>query len=183
MGRDKALVRLAGRPLIQHVLDRVATLGDEILVTTNHPEVYAVLGVRLAVDAVPGQGVLGGLRTALAAARGETVLLLASDMPFVSRLLLGRMLALAAEADVIVPRWKGEYEPLQAVYSKACLPAAEAALEAGERRMISFYPEVRVRVVEESEIAGIDPLGLSFLNINTPEDLARAERVVGRLDR
>jgi molybdopterin-guanine dinucleotide biosynthesis protein A len=175
MGRDKALVRLAGRPLIQHVLDRVASLGDEILVTTNHPQAYAFLDVRLVVDAVPGQGALGGLRTALAAARGETVLVLASDMPFVSHLVLGRLLALATEADVIVPRWKGEYEPLLAVYSKACLPAVEKALEAGKRRMISFYPEVRVRVVEESEISGIDPLGLSFFNINTPEDLAQAE--------
>ena len=65
-------------------------------------------------------------------------------MPFVSHLLLGRLLALATEADVIVPCWKGEYEPLLAVYSKACLPAVETALEAGKRRMISFYPEVRV---------------------------------------
>jgi len=182
MGRDKALVHLAGRPLIQHVLDRVASLGDEILVTTNHPEAYAFLGVRLVADAVPGQGALGGLRTALAVARGETVLLLASDMPFVSPLLLGRMLALAPQADVIVPRWKGEYEPLQAVYSKACLPAVEAALEAGKRRMISFYPEVRVHVVEESEVSSLDPLGLSFLNINAPRDFVRAERIVGRLD-
>ncbi len=96
-------------------------------------------------------------------------------MPFVSALLLGRMLALAAEADVVMPRWKGEYEPLQAVYSKACLPTVEAALEAGKRRMISFYPEVRVRVVEELEISRIDPSGLSFFNINTPDDLAQAE--------
>lgn len=182
MGRDKALVRLAGRPLIQHVLDRAASLGDEILITTNHPEVYTFLDVRLVADAIPGQGALGGLQTALAAARGETVLLLASDMPFVSPLLLRHMLALAAEADVIVPRWKGEYEPLQAVYSKACLPAVGAALEAGKRRMISFYPDVQVRVVEELEISSIDPLGLSFFNINTPEDLVRADRIVGRLD-
>ncbi len=92
MGRDKARVLLAGRPLITHVLDRVAHLGTEVLVTTNVPEDYAFLGVRLAADEQPGAGALAGLRTALRAASHETVLVLACDLPFVCLPLLEHML-------------------------------------------------------------------------------------------
>ncbi|MEW6569361.1 MAG: molybdenum cofactor guanylyltransferase [Chloroflexota bacterium] len=180
MGRDKGLVPLAGKPLIQHLLDRVAGLGDEILVTTNRPDDYAFLGVRLASDPVPGAGALAGLHTALEAARGQTVIVLACDMPFVSRPLLEHLLKLArqGEAQVVVPRRGREYEPLHAVYARACLAAIEAAQAAGEGRMISFFSRVRVAAVEEDELVRYDPEGLSFFNVNTPEDLAQAERIL-----
>ena len=181
MGRDKALISLGGRPLIVHVLDRVVGLGDEILITTNQPQAYTAFGGRLVSDAAPGAGALAGLHTALSAARGETVLVLACDMPFVSRPLLAHMLSLAPEADVVAPRPGGEYEPLHAVYARSCLPAVEAALQAGEERVISFYPKVRVKVVEEPELAAYDPAGLSFFNINTPVDLTRAEEILAGL--
>ncbi len=175
MGRDKGLVLLGGRPLISHVLDRIGGLGDEILVTTNHPEAYAFTGARLALDASPGAGVLTALSTALAAAQGETVLVLACDMPFVSRPLLAHLLSLAPHADVVLPRRAGEFEPLQAVYSRGCLAAVQAALTAGKRRMISFLDDVRVHVVEQPELARFDPDGCSFFNVNTADDLAQAE--------
>ncbi|MCJ7707756.1 MAG: hypothetical protein MUO38_09085, partial [Anaerolineales bacterium] len=97
------------------------------------------------------------------------------------RPLLAHMLSLAPEADVVAPRPGGEYEPLHAVYARSCLPAVEAALQAGEERVISFYPKVRVKVVEEPELAAYDPAGLSFFNINTPLDLTRAEEILAGL--
>jgi len=134
MGSDKALLRLDGIPLIERLLQRVSGLGEEILITTNRPQDYQYLGLRMASDPEPGAGALHGLHTALEAARGQTVLVLACDMPFVSRPLLEHMLRLAEAADLVVPRRGGEYEPLHAVYSKGCLPALEAALQQGERR-------------------------------------------------
>ncbi len=174
MGQDKALVPLAGRPLISHALDRVAGPGDEILITTNHPANYGFLQARLVSDETPGAGALSGLRTALASARGETVLVLACDMPLVSRPLLEHLLAHAAEADVVIPRREGEFEPLHAVYARSCLPAVEAALAAGEARMISFFGRVRVLPIEEEEWRRFDPDGRGFFNVNTPADLTRA---------
>lgn len=178
MGRDKARVLLAGRPLITHVLERVAHLGTEVLVTTNAPEDYAFLGVRLAGDEHPGAGALAGLRTALRAARHETVLVLACDLPFVCLPLLEHMLGLAPEADAVVPRWHGEFEPLHAVYRRTCLPAIERSLDEGRRRMISFLPAVRLTVVEDDQVAAYDPQGLTFFNVNTPDDLRAAERIL-----
>jgi molybdopterin-guanine dinucleotide biosynthesis protein A len=178
MGRDKALVPLAGKPLIQHVLDRVLGLGDDTLITTNRPQDYAHLGYRLVRDREPGAGALTGLYTALQAARHETVLVLACDMPFVSRTLLEHLLNRAAEADVVIPWRRGEYEPLHAVYRRACLPAIEAALASEDRRVISFFPRVLVLKVEGAELERLDPDGRSFFNVNTPQDLVEAERLI-----
>src|SRR3972149_1222884 len=176
MGRDKGLVPLAGKPMLTHLLERGAGRGEDVRITPNRPQDYGFAGVRLVQDTRPGAGALGGLHTALSAARGETVLVLACDMPFASRPLLEHLLSLAPQADVVIPKWRGEFEPLCAVYAKQCLAPVEAALDAGERRMISFFSRVRVFPLEEPEWSSFDPDGLTFFNVNTPEELAEAER-------
>lgn len=179
MGEDKALVRLAGTPLIERVLGRIDGLADEILITTNRPETLAYLNLRMVGDEVPGAGALHGLKTALSAAQGEIVLVISCDTPFVSRELLEHLLCRVHEADVIVPKNGDKYEPLQAVYNSAhCLPAVKEALESGGRRMISFFPKVHVLPIEGPVLTKYDPSRLSFFNINTPEDLERAEQLL-----
>jgi molybdenum cofactor guanylyltransferase len=176
MGRDKGLVRLGGRPLALHVIDSLRPLADDLLITTNHPEAYAAFGVRTAGDPEPGAGALHGLATALEAARGDRVLVVACDMPFVVPALASHLLSLLSEHDAAVPRRAGEFEPLLAAYRRACLPAIQAALAAGQRRVISFFPAIRLRAVDEDELRPFDPAGQSFFNVNTREDLQEAER-------
>jgi len=179
MGRDKARVLLDGRPLITHVLERAAPLGDEVIVTTNAPDAYPFLGgVRLVPDEQPGAGALAGLRTALRAALHERLLVLACDLPFVCVPLIEHMMRAAPPVDVVVPRWHGKLEPLHAVYRRGCLAAVERALAEGRRRMIDFHADVRMYVVEEDIITRFDPQGLTFFNINTPDDLQTAERLL-----
>jgi molybdopterin-guanine dinucleotide biosynthesis protein A len=175
MGRDKALLPLAGKPMIEHILERIEGLGDEILITTNDPTEFAYLNIRLERDLNPGRGSLAGLHTALNVSRFSHTLVLACDMPFVNRSLLEYMIELIPQADVIVPQCRRHFEPMHAIYSQACLPHIEAALRTGDTRVISFYDQVRIRIVNESELARLDPQGMSFFNINTPEDLDRAE--------
>ncbi len=179
MGRDKGLIELGGVPLIEHLLRRVGGLADEVLITTNNPGGYAYLGLRMAGDDQPGAGALHGLLTALRAARGDLVLILACDMPFVSRPLIEHLLALTPDADVVVPRWNDRFQPLHAVYRRnTCLPAVVAALARGDQRMISFYEGLRVIPVDEETVARLNPGGGSFFNINTTEDLAQAEHLL-----
>lgn len=178
MGQDKALVQLARRPLIAHQLERLRGLADDILVTTNHPEAFQAFEVRTACDARPGSGALEGLRTALHAALGETVLVVACDMPFLSRLLLEHLLSLAPQADAVVPCRQGEFEPLHAVYSRSCLPAVEASLAGRRQQVIGFFDSIHVLSVADETLRRFDPLGLSFFNINTPADLNEAEHLV-----
>ena len=176
MGRDKGLVELAGKPLVEHVVERLAGLAEEVIITTNHPEAYAAFGYRTAGDRQPGAGALAGLFTALEAAQGDQVLVVACDMPFASRALASHMLALIAEVDAVVPRVSGEFEPLFAVYRCSCLPVIRRALDEGQKRVISFFPEIQLRAVEEPEARSIDADPYCFFNVNTPLDLAAAEQ-------
>jgi molybdopterin-guanine dinucleotide biosynthesis protein A len=156
-----------------------SAVGDETILITNRPDDYAYPGVPLFGDVRPGTGALGGLYSAVFCATQPHVLCVACDMPFVVRPLLDHLLSLIPEGDAIVPRLAGEAEPFRAVYSQACLPAMQAALDADKRRVISFFPAVRVRWVDEPELDRFDPQHLSFFNVNTPADLETARRLAG----
>jgi molybdopterin-guanine dinucleotide biosynthesis protein A len=180
MGHDKGLVPFLGEPLIRRVLDRVASLAAEIVVTTNAPEEYRFLSLPLFLDIFPGRGALGGLYTALEAARGPLVAVVACDMPFANPdlLALARDRLVEENLDAVIPRTEHGMEPFHAVYRReTCLPAVKSALEAGKWRLISWLPDVRMATIEPQEIRQYDPAGLAFLNLNTPEDLRAAERL------
>jgi molybdopterin-guanine dinucleotide biosynthesis protein A len=180
MGEDKALKRFLGRPLIQRVIERLTPIADEMIVTTNHPEEYAFLNQRLIPDLKPGRGALGGLYTAVASASHPNVAVVACDMPFASASLLeaATQLMVQEEADVVIARGEQGYEPLHAVYRRAtCLPAIEAAIDADLWKVVSWLPQVRVRVLTSDEISRYDPKHLAFWNVNTPEEFAEAEKL------
>jgi molybdopterin-guanine dinucleotide biosynthesis protein A len=178
MGRDKGLVRLAGIPLVERVLAQVDGLIDQIIITANDAESYRYLGLPIARDKRPGAGALEGLRTALANASGERVLVVGCDMPFLNPELMALLLDLADGFQAVLPRWDERLQPLCAVYQRSCLHAIERSLASGQKRMIAFHDQVDVRIVGEDEVATFDPDGLSFFNVNTPEDLAAAERIL-----
>lgn len=180
MGEDKALKPFLGRPLIQRVIDRLTPIADEIIVTTNKPEDYTFLNLHLVSDLKPGRGALGGLYTAIASASHPLVAVVACDMPFASAPLIetaSRLLVDAErEADVVIAKSKEGYEPLHAVYRReTCLPAIESAIEADQWKVISWFPQVKVRILTPEEVHQANPLGLAFWNVNTPEEFAKAE--------
>ncbi len=180
MGQDKGLVTFLGQPLVARVLSRVAGLADEVLVTTNNPASYAFLNLPCVPDILPGQGALGGLYTALSASSRVLAAVVACDMPFVSPGLLvaERGLLLREGVDAVVPCTAAGLEPFHAVYRReTCLPHLKVALEAGERRVDSWFAQVNMRYLTPEEIAPHDPQGLAFLNVNTLQDLRRAERI------
>ena len=177
MGTDKSFVHVLGRPLIEDILAQAGEIGAETLIVTNRPDDYAYLGVPLFGDVLPDKGALGGIYSALEAATERHVLCIACDMPFVVRPLLDYLIRLIPEGDVIVPRLAGEAEPFRAVYARDCRGPIRAALDAGRMRVISFFPAVRVRYVDEAEIDRFDPRHLSFFNVNTPADVEQARRL------
>jgi molybdopterin-guanine dinucleotide biosynthesis protein A len=163
MGEDKALKTFLGRPLIQRVVERLSSIADEMIVTTNRPEEYAFLNLPLFPDLKPGRGALGGLYTAIASAKHPLVAVVACDMPFASATLLEAesTLLLEEDVDVVIPRSEEGYEPLHAVYRReACLPAIEAAIDADQWKVIAWFPQVKVHVLTASEAKRYDLLGL-----------------------
>ncbi len=177
MGRNKALIRLGGVPLIERVTGRLQQLSDDLVIVTNAPNLYRNLGGRLIGDVWPGMGSLGGIYSGLSAARHERALVVGCDMPFLNPELLSFMIHLSEQFDVIMPRLDGYLEPLHAVYGRACLVPIEAQLRAGDLRIVSFLAQVRVRYLERTEMERFDPQHLSLFNVNTPEDLQRAEEL------
>lgn len=180
MGEDKALKTFLGRPLIQRVAERLSTIADELIVTTNRPDAYTFLNLPLFPDLKSGRGALGGLYTAIASAKHPTVAIVACDMPFASPSLLqaASMLLVEENVDVVIPRSEEGYEPLHAVYRREmCLPAIDAAINADQWKVIAWFPQVKVRVLTVDEIKHYDPSGLAFWNVNTPEEFAEAEKI------
>ncbi len=180
MGEDKALKPFLGRPLIQRVIDRLAPIADEVIVTTNRPDDYTFLNLRLVPDLVPGRGALGGLYTAIASATSPLVAVVACDMPFASATLLeaATRLLVQEEADVVIAKTAEGYEPFHAVYRReTCVPAIKSAIEADKWKVIAWFPSVKVRELSPEEVKKLDPSGLAFWNVNTPEEFAEAERL------
>jgi molybdopterin-guanine dinucleotide biosynthesis protein A len=174
LGRDKALLEIEGQPLITRAVQRLTALSDDLIVVTNHPARYEPLAlpVRLVPDEQPGLGALMGVYSGLKAARQPYALAVACDMPFLNLDLLGYMGSLVADQDVVIPQLGELLEPLHAIYGQTCLPAMKRQLDQGRRQVIAFFPEVRVRYVDEEQIRRFDPRRLSFSNVNTPEDWA-----------
>ncbi|HMR99508.1 MAG TPA: molybdenum cofactor guanylyltransferase [Anaerolineales bacterium] len=178
MGEDKALKLFLGRPLIQRVVDRLQSIADELIVTTNHPADLSFLNLRLISDVKPGRGALGGLYTAIASAAHPLVAVIACDMPFASAKLIQLSVEIMEKenVDVVIAKNDEGYEPLHAVYRReTCLPAIESAINADQWRVVSWLPQVNLRVLTDEQIQSADPSGLAFWNVNTPEEFAQAE--------
>jgi len=182
-GEPKALIELGGRRIVERVIAAIAPVVDDVLVVTNTPERYAFLELPMVGDVFPDHGSLGGIYSGLKAATGEAAFTVACDMPFlrsdVARLVIER----AAGADVVIPRVGELLETMHAAYGKACLPHMEACLRAGRLRIVGFFDRVRVLEIPEGEVRGLADPAVVFMNVNTPDELARARAIDAGLAR
>lgn len=179
MGTDKALLPFMKTTLLGYIVEQVTPLSDDLILITNTPESYQGFGLPTFSDVYRDWGALGGLHAAVHHARREVCLVLACDMPFVSRNFLRHLVEQIDGYDAVVPRLAatGFTEPFRAVYRKSCLPSIEQAIRNGQRRVNSFFDRVRVRYVDQPEIERFDPALWTFFNVNTPEDLVEARRI------
>ena len=171
MGRDKALIDYQGRPIIAHVIDTLHAVADDIVVVSNRSDLYSPFGARVVADYDPPCGPLGGIAAGLQAAMHPLAVVVACDMPFLNVTLLRWLIDLAEGYDAVVPQTGTEFEPLHAVYRRECYRPIVRRLERGERRVISFFADVRLRPVPEVGWRALDPEGRSLVNLNTPDDL------------
>lgn len=186
MGRSKATVPFAGRPLISHMVERMLPVADELIITTNEPDnlqflfgEYPQASLRLVTDVVDRRGALPGFLTALSAASNPFVALVACDMAFASPALVAAEASKMAETEVdaVVPVNKHGYEPFHAVYRRdKCLPCVRSLVESGCNRMQELYEQVRIFPFSQELVQRAEPMGGCFMNANTPEELAMLER-------
>jgi molybdopterin-guanine dinucleotide biosynthesis protein A len=174
-GLDKAALLLGGTRIIDRQLAILRTLSEDVMVVANDPSRYAALQLPVVPDLVPGAGALGGVYTALDAARHDLVVVLACDLPFVTADLLDRLITEADDTvDAVVPRSRRGLEPLCAVYRKRCAPVLRERIETGALQLLALPDVLRVREVGPAALAPYDATGRLFANVNTPHDYARA---------
>ena len=194
MGADKALLPVVAgeQPMLAVVLERLSAVADEVLVVANDQARYAALGARVFPDLRRDVGALGGIQAAIASSAHEHCLVVACDMPFLSLPLIRRMADEPRDYDVLVPLIPGEsrqrsdglvFQTLHAIYSKRCLPFIETRIEEGNKQVVGFFADVRVRTLDVAEITRWDPDLRSFFNANTPEALRAAAEISARAER
>jgi molybdopterin-guanine dinucleotide biosynthesis protein A len=180
MGSDKAFLDFGGQTLLDRALtvmgwvcDRVAIVGDPTrFAKYESPKCESVVA-----DISSGCGPLAGIHAALVHSSAQLNLMLAVDMPFVSRELLAFLFGAAENTDatITVPRTNKGLQPLCAVYRRDFCNAAEQALRAGKYKIDAAFVDVTVRVIGESELAAAGFSEQTFFNVNTPQDRGAAE--------
>jgi molybdopterin-guanine dinucleotide biosynthesis protein A len=171
MGRDKAELLVGGEPAATRLAKLLASTFDDVLLVGGRPPAGAP--GRRVPDGEGPRCALRGVASALAAAREERVLILATDlMQMTPDLLLG--LTAYPLADAVVPRRGGFAQPLCALYRRApALAAARACLAAGSLALRALLGRLEVRWLEGADLAALDPDGSALANVNTPDDYAR----------
>jgi molybdenum cofactor guanylyltransferase len=179
MGRDKALIKLDGVPLLQRAIETLRSISNDVYVVGDRTP-YHQFGAPVYQDTFPEGGALGGIATALLRARFDHVLVVACDMPYLNADLLRALAAEPRDFDALVPVLADEpraeageprFETLHAIYSKNCLPAILELLDQRKLKIAEFLDTVNVRTIDANWIRRFDPELHSFINANHPDDL------------
>lgn len=176
MGSDKASIELSGATLLERAVEVLAATAPRVLLACGSRPRYAELGCELVLDARVDAGPLAGLEAALEvleADGGGWLGVLACDMPGARAEILRLCLERASlrDLDVVVVEGEAGVEPLLGVVHTRALAAVRAALDRGERRMISFHDSVRAGSLRLDELPADLRDGGPTRNLNTPEDL------------
>lgn len=176
----KGLLTVGGRRILDRVAESLhAVTGTRPILVANAPDALTWRpDLRTIPDVRPGFGSLGGIYTAVTAGE-EPVLCVAWDMPFVPEALLRALVAGARGYDAFLPESSGRrgLEPLCAVYGPACAPAISKRLDNDDLKAISFHADVRVGILSLADVRKFGDPDEVFFNVNTPDDLARAEEL------
>jgi len=174
MGRPKALLLFDGEPLIVHVARALKSMFADTVVVAAREQELPPLPATVVRDEVSYQGPVGGIYYGLKAAGKEFCFVTSCDVAFINAPLISYLISQISNYDVVVPYWENRFQPLHTVYRKSVAPLLKEQLERGELRPIYLYDKVRTRKITEDEMRPLDPEGLSFLNMNTPEDYETA---------
>ena len=193
MGENKAFLQLGRNTIIGHIIGSLQPLADELILITNNPDEYAHLNIRMYSDIVPNTGALGGIHTGLTYASHDSVLCVGCDSPFLNSDLLKYLISVLGEYEAVIPyttkipnrekklKQKKDtgitYQTLCAVYSKRCLPFIEEMFDETDYRVHALRKRINSLNLSPKEWQPYDPEGLSFVNINTPEDYIRAKEI------
>lgn len=173
MGTDKAFLEIEGVPLFERVLKVCRESFARVILVGDNATRFARYDLPVYPDIYPGSA-LGGLYTGLVQAGTPYVFAAACDLPFPSGAVARHLASLRHGCDAVVPRSAAGFEPLFAVYSGNCREAMRSFLEKGNVRIFDLYPELNIRYVATEELERLAGSDSALINVNTPEEFARA---------
>jgi molybdopterin-guanine dinucleotide biosynthesis protein A len=176
MGSNKAFLKLKGKTFIERQIDLLREIFNEITISANTPSEYKRLNIPIIQDIYPNKGPLGGIHTALITSKSFYTFVLACDMPFVEIDLIKHLKSFLEGHDVVVPESKKGLEPLHAFYSKNCIAPIKKELDNNNLRVISFFPQVKVKVVKLDSLTSSGKFKNSIKNLNTAEEYKSAKK-------
>ncbi len=172
MGRNKAFLPWGNRTLIEHLIEQLRPVTDEIVVAVKDARPFRHLPVKVVEDCVPDAHALGGLYTGLRAASHARCFVCGCDAPFLQPALIRFLLSQMPGYMLVIPRTAGGLQPLHAVYATSVLPVIAAQLRRRQWELRALVPKVRALIVERDQTAPFDRHGRAFRNLNTPEEYA-----------
>lgn len=170
MGFNKAFLKYGNTTFIEHQIKRLSKIFNEIILSTNDAGIYAHLNLPIVSDVIPEKGPLSGICAGLVRATSSHAFVIACDMPFIQEKVIMYLKEQIDSYDVVVPKTSRGLEPLHAFYSKNCIQPMYRCLNEGRLRIIDFFPEVKVRIVDEQEFKELNQPAQSLINLNTPEE-------------
>lgn len=170
-GRDKPLLKIGNKTLLEIISERLSKLFPKVLVVANSVDKFKLLKVELIADKLPIRAPIVGVYTGLLKSEKFRNFIVGCDMPLLKQELIKHLIELSDNYDLVIPRTKKGYEPLHALYSKNCLGVIKESMYSGKLKLSDIIPKVRSRVVDEDEISRFDPEFLSFFNLNSFDDV------------
>ncbi|MDD5616209.1 MAG: molybdenum cofactor guanylyltransferase [Candidatus Methanoperedens sp.] len=180
--REKALIEVKGKPLIAFVIEKLEKSVDEIIISVRDDAQSKHLktkfpNLRYACDKYENTGPLAGILSGLSICKYEYCFIAACDMPFINENAVNFLFDKCRDHDAAIPQWSdGYFEPLHAVYNRnSMMSETKNSLEKGETTILAPILRLNVNYVPIEEIRKIDPDLKTFMNINTCEDLEKAD--------
>ena len=178
-GKSKAFLSVGHQRILDRLCQTLEGLFENLLLVTNKPIEYLSWDMMIVTDLIPVRSSLTGIHAGLFHATSNHIFVTACDMPFLKKEVVTALLdEFDPKWDVIIPVTAKGPQPLCAIYSKRCIRHIEAQLQDEGSKIISFFSKVRVKEVSEDTMRALDPNLVSFFNINTPQDLAAAEKIL-----
>jgi molybdenum cofactor guanylyltransferase len=177
-GTEKAFLRVGGVRILDRIYEIYRELFEEIILVTNNPQKFLEWDLLIVSDLFPIRSSLTGIHAGLFYMTNPFAFISACDTPFLKKEVVETVVGkIEDHIDIVMPETSAGLEPLCAAYSKRCLDPAQHHLEQEKLKVIKAFRKSRIKTVSEKTICKIDPDLQSFFNINTPDDLKRAEEM------
>ncbi|WP_106497454.1 molybdenum cofactor guanylyltransferase [Lentibacillus sp. Marseille-P4043] len=177
MGKNKSLLPLQNKPVIEHVAEELMKCSDEVVVVTNEPSAYKFLHVPLIEDRYVNKGPLAGLDTALYHQEADIFLIAACDMPFINQYVYAYLIDQLNQYDAVVPIFENQMHPLAGIYRKSVLPTIQHQLMNDNRKVRGILDHIQVNYVHHFATISAEILTKHFFNMNYPMQYDQAKKV------